>query len=311
MIRRARGARDREGVPALLSNRPSHPRPARSGTTRTVPARTANHHPWTDRTTGRATFPTSRAPRSGAEDDLDVSALDALLADVGSRRRRRPTPRSRTPGLDDALLAPPPPTIGLRHRRARRRRVRTPPRADLAARRPTGDRSGARAGSPASSSSTARPPLWRTMWPGGTAPNAERSLPPPPDAPGRPPRAPVRLGHGAAVRSGVGRVVGAPDRRRPARRPAALRLRGGGHAGRRSGPPLDLDRAGRRRRRAQPGRHLDGVGASSRWSSRWPPPSSTAAGTSARSWPCSRCRRCCGPTRSASPGCPRCACGPR
>ncbi len=134
---------------------------------------------------GSGDLPDEPGATSGAEDDLDVSALDALLADVGTRRRRRPTPRSRTPGLDDALLAPapddlpPPPPL--------------PPHPSPA---PGADADGGATDGPAAtvtdaststapvrrrrSSSTVRPPLWRTIWPGGTASNAERSLPPPP-----------------------------------------------------------------------------------------------------------------------------------
>ncbi|MGZ4694758.1 MAG: DUF4012 domain-containing protein [Acidimicrobiales bacterium] len=125
-----------------------------------------------------------------AEGDLDVSALDALLADVGSRRRRRPTPRSRTPDLDEALLAPatadlpPPPASAASADRSPESGVDRSPGTspESSAARSTGV-TGASTATPVRrrrSSSTAKPPLWRTLWPGGAAPNSERALPPPP-----------------------------------------------------------------------------------------------------------------------------------
>ena len=132
---------------------------------------------------GSGDRPDESAATSGSDDDLDVSALDALLADVGTRRRRRPTPRSRTPGLDDALRPPAPAAEGTR-----------PPPPPIsgspgsATTDPSPSGAGPADGSAAAttrvrrrrSSSTARPPLWRSVWPGASAPNAERALAPPP-----------------------------------------------------------------------------------------------------------------------------------
>ncbi len=133
---------------------------------------------------GAGDHPDEPASTSGADDALDVSSLDALLADVGTRRRRRPTPRTRTPGLDEALLVPPPPPDGTRP---------PPPAPPSQDANPTTTDSGAPSSTSTDatgeattrvrrrrSSSTARPPVWRSLWPGATAPNAEKALAPPP-----------------------------------------------------------------------------------------------------------------------------------
>ena len=186
-------------------------------------------------------------------------------ADVGTRAVAAapdgPDVSTRRPGLDRPCSPPPPPSTrpgpprptaprraaSGRPAVARRRRVgqtcrrgrRADGRADRAVaaspvepRRP-GRRGGARCG-------PAAPP-----------PTPRRRSPPPPMR--RAARIERRFVWAMALLAGValGRLVGAPDRRRPPRRAAALRLRRGGHPGRRPGPPLDVARAGRRRRRAR------------------------------------------------------------
>ena len=164
-----------------------------------------------------------------AEDDVDVSALDALLADVGSRRRRRPVPRTRTPDLDDALLSvprpdlPPPPAGAGGSTTTKTSTTSTSSGSSSATATPVRRRR---------TSSSARPPVWRTLWPGGAAPNSERALPPPPMR--RAARIERRFVWTMAVLAGLASVgssvhptgVGFPDVAAP------LRLRGGRHPGR-------------------------------------------------------------------------------
>ena len=95
-----RGSRHYSRLDLISATCGSDPRPI-------APAKALGHHPMDPSNTPPGDPLGEPVPASSAEDDVDVSALDALLADDNRRRRRRSIPDTRSIIPDEPL--PPPP----------------------------------------------------------------------------------------------------------------------------------------------------------------------------------------------------------